>query len=55
LDGPKPAAEELLAHMRHDKKAQGGRLTFILAKGIGNAFVSNDIEEGMVTEILTEA
>jgi len=55
LDGPRPAAEELLAHMRHDKKAQGGRLTFILAKGIGNAFVSNDIEENMVTEILTEA
>jgi len=54
IDGPRPVAEELLAHMRHDKKAHGGRLTFVLAKGIGKAFVTGDIEEEAVKEILTK-
>ena len=29
----------LVAHMMHDKKARGGRIPFILARGIGQAFV----------------
>lgn len=37
-----PAA--LVAHMRHDKKARGGRVPFILARGIGRAFVAEDVE-----------
>ena len=38
-------AEALLAHMRHDKKVQDGRLTFILARGIGAAFVCDTVDE----------
>ncbi len=34
------AAEALLARMAGDKKAEGGGLTLILARGIGSAFVS---------------
>ena len=34
----------LAAHMAHDKKACGGRLPFILARGIGQAFVDSSIE-----------
>jgi 3-dehydroquinate synthase len=35
-------AERLLAHMGQDKKVRGGRLTFILARGIGRAFITQD-------------
>ncbi|MBV6632002.1 MAG: 3-dehydroquinate synthase [Alphaproteobacteria bacterium] len=48
------SADRLLNHMRLDKKAEGGRLTFILARGIGDAFVSRDVDEAAVTPILDE-
>jgi len=38
--------------MRHDKKAQGGRMTFILAHGIGKAFISRDVPEEAVRAVL---
>ncbi|ODU21201.1 MAG: 3-dehydroquinate synthase [Sphingomonas sp. SCN 67-18] len=33
----------LVAHMAHDKKMAGGRLPFILARGIGDAFVDKSV------------
>jgi 3-dehydroquinate synthase len=43
--GPIPASgDALVAHMRHDKKASGGRLPFILVRGIGDAFVDRKVE-----------
>ncbi len=33
----------LMSHMGRDKKARGGTLTFILARGIGDAFISQDV------------
>ncbi len=44
--------ETLLAHMQHDKKAQNGKLTFILLKGAGQAFIARGIEEQDVLPIL---
>jgi 3-dehydroquinate synthase len=45
--GPYPAAE-LLEHMAHDKKAKNGRLTLILASGVGRAYIHRDAEiEGL--------
>jgi len=41
--GPYPA-DELLAHMAHDKKAENGRLTLILARGIGQAYIQKDAD-----------
>ncbi|MBU6320434.1 MAG: 3-dehydroquinate synthase [Alphaproteobacteria bacterium] len=41
--GPYPAAE-LLEHMAHDKKAKNGRLTLILASGVGRAYIHRDAE-----------
>jgi 3-dehydroquinate synthase len=38
------AADRLIAHCAQDKKAEGGRLTFILARAIGEAFVAKDME-----------
>ena len=45
-------ADRLLAHMAQDKKVQAGRLTFILARGVGHAFVATDIEPAAVTAFL---
>ena len=34
----------LMALMAQDKKVERGKLTFILPRGIGQAFVANDVE-----------
>ncbi len=49
-----PGPEELVAIMRQDKKAKGGRLVFILARGIGEAFIAEDVDAGAVTDFLRE-
>ena len=43
------SAEAILAAMRQDKKAERGRLTFILAKGIGESFVARDVDEASLS------
>jgi 3-dehydroquinate synthase len=55
IAGPRPAVEEIIGHMRHDKKTQGGRMTFILVRGIGQAFVSRDVRESDVADLLEES
>ena len=45
--------EDLLAAMRQDKKVERGRLTFILARGIGQSFVARDVDEASVSAFLT--
>jgi 3-dehydroquinate synthase len=45
-------AARLVAHMAHDKKASGGRLPFILAHGIGEAFVDDKVEMADVETFL---
>lgn len=42
----------LVAHMLHDKKMARGTLAFILARGIGQAFVSRDVQLDDVTAFL---
>jgi 3-dehydroquinate synthase len=37
-------AEALFGHMLQDKKVSRGRLTFILARGIGRSFVARDVD-----------
>jgi 3-dehydroquinate synthase len=36
--------DALIDHMAQDKKADGGKLTFILARSIGDAFVARDVD-----------
>jgi len=48
-------AAKLIEHMRGDKKAQAGHLTFILARGIGQAFVTRDVDEGALRGLLDQA
>tara|TARA_R110002073_G_scaffold6994_2_gene40473 strand:+ start:3069 stop:4220 length:1152 start_codon:yes stop_codon:yes gene_type:complete len=47
-------AERLLAHMMKDKKTEGGKLTFILARAIGEAFIERDVPTGPVADVLNE-
>ena len=42
----------LIDHMGRDKKVQAGRTTFILVRGIGEAFVTNEVEEGELVRLL---
>jgi 3-dehydroquinate synthase len=48
-------AGRLIAHMRGDKKAEAGRLTFILARGIGKAFVTREVDEAALRALLDTA
>ena len=48
-------AERLIGHMRGDKKAEGGKLAFVLARGIGRAFVSRDVDEAILHGLLADA
>jgi 3-dehydroquinate synthase len=48
-------AGRLIEHMHGDKKAEAGKLTFILARGIGQAFVSRDVKEADLRGLLDQA
>jgi 3-dehydroquinate synthase len=45
----------LVDHMRGDKKAEGGKLTFVLVRGIGKAFVSREVDERILNSLLDDA
>jgi shikimate kinase / 3-dehydroquinate synthase len=52
VSGFRVGAEDILAAMRQDKKVERGRLTFILARGIGESFVARDVQETSVLAFL---
>ncbi len=52
LSGRTFAAQALLRHMAQDKKAEGGRLTFILVRALGEAFVARDVDENRMSDFL---
>lgn len=52
ISGPRATPDVLLEHMAHDKKVKDGKLTFILARGIGSAFVTRDVEIDAVRAVL---
>lgn len=53
IPGPRAAPDRLLEIMRHDKKVQAGRLKFVLVRGIGNAFVADDVPLEAVRSVLS--
>jgi len=55
VPGELPDADGLLALMGQDKKVVDGRLRFILTRGIGRAFVADDVPPETVRELLAEA
>jgi len=50
--GVKATGEALVQHMLHDKKMTGGTLPFILAGGIGRAYVDKSVSLADVAEFL---
>jgi 3-dehydroquinate synthase len=52
--GPVTAAA-LIAHMSHDKKMKDGAVTFVLARRIGDAFLSRDVSTAALEDMLTAA
>ena len=49
-----PTREEFLELMRQDKKTRGGRITLVLVRGIGEAFVAPDVDEAQILAFLGE-
>ena len=52
IPGEVADADRLLALMAQDKKVRQGRLTFILARAIGDAFVTQDVDPQAVCSLL---
>ncbi len=52
IAGPALSTEELWHHMQQDKKASQGNLTFVLTRGIGQAFLSRDVKRDDVMAVL---
>jgi len=48
-------ADRLIDHMRQDKKVKDGRVTFILARGIGRSFIAHDVALDEVRRMLDAA
>lgn len=44
--------DRLLEHIGHDKKVQAGRPTFVLARGIGDTFLTNEVASDDVARLL---
>ena len=46
--------DAILAHMGKDKKTEGGNLTFILARGIGQAYIDRDVPIDTLRALLSD-
>jgi 3-dehydroquinate synthase len=55
IDGDLPDADTLLALMAQDKKVQNGKLAFIMARSIGDSFVTRDVDLAVVKSVLEDA
>jgi 3-dehydroquinate synthase len=55
IPGDLPDADALIALMGQDKKVVDGRLRFVLAHGIGQAFVADDVPDDAVRSVLQDA
>jgi 3-dehydroquinate synthase len=54
LPGGAPSIDQLMQLMAQDKKVRHGKLSFVLARGIGKSFLATDVESAEVRAFLTE-
>ena len=47
--------EALCEHFTRDKKTEAGKLTFILLRGIGKAFITQEVNVGLLRDTLAQA
>jgi 3-dehydroquinate synthase len=52
IPGERPSADQLMEHIAQDKKVSRGKLTFILTRGIGRAFIADDVPAERVKAFL---
>ena len=55
IDGDLPDADALIGLMAQDKKVLDGQMRFILARGIGAAFVTADVPRDVLKTVLEQA
>lgn len=55
IAGALPDADGLIALMGQDKKVQSGKITFIMAHDIGEAFVDREVDMDVVSSVLRDA
>ena len=49
------SAAGLIDLIGQDKKVHSGAMTFVLLRGIGQAFITQDVDLGLLAEVLEEA
>ncbi len=54
ISGGSPGVDEMIDLIAQDKKVKRGKLTFILVRGIGQAFIANDVDAAEVRAFLAE-
>lgn len=54
IDGAPLDVDSLLDHMKQDKKVVDDKLTFILARAIGDAFITQDVALNLVRDTLND-
>jgi 3-dehydroquinate synthase len=54
IPGGAPGVDELMDLIAQDKKVSRGKLTFILVRGIGQAFIANDVDAAEVRAFLSD-
>ena len=54
VPGGVPPVDRLMDWIAQDKKVKRGALTFILVRGIGRAFIENNVDAAEVRAFLTD-
>ena len=54
VTAPDCRVTELISFINRDKKAVGGKINWVLVSEIGQVLVSDDVPEGIVTQVLGE-
>lgn len=55
VNGRAMNARRLLGHMASDKKVAEGKVTFVLARGIGRSFLTRDVDPQAVLQVLEDS
>jgi 3-dehydroquinate synthase len=55
IEGDLPDADALIALMGQDKKVMDGTIHYIMVRGIGQAFVTSDVDKAVVRTVLEQA
>jgi len=55
IEGAPLSATELMSHMMQDKKVTGGKFNLVLARGIGAAFVEQDVPGNAIRDLLIQS